>query len=96
MVFRGVRSLRAASEFYADFGHFLVNITLPLIIFAVSANIAPEARILLMESMMEAPTQDFLNLLATLSKKDTGPVGAKAGSLLRQSTQGRSAPPSRG
>jgi uncharacterized membrane protein len=63
---------------------------------AVAANIAPEARILLMEALMEAPTQDFLNLLATLSKKDTGPVGAKAGSLLRQSAQRGSAPPSRG
>ena len=59
---------------------------------AVAANIAPEARILLMEALMEAPTQDFLNLLATLSKKDTGPVGAKAGSLLRQSAQGGSLP----
>jgi HEAT repeat protein len=68
---------------------------------AVSANIAPEARILLMESMMEAPTQEFLNLLATLSKKDQGPVGLKAGSLLRQAQQSpsyRSSPgyPSRG
>jgi HEAT repeat protein len=63
---------------------------------AVAANIAPEARILLMEALMEAPTQDFLNLLATLSKKDTGPVGAKAGSLLRQSAQRGPAPPSRG
>ncbi len=63
---------------------------------AVAANIAPEVRILLMEALMEAPTQDFLNLLATLSKKDTGPVGAKAGSLLRQSAPRGSAPPSRG
>jgi len=63
---------------------------------AVSANIAPEARILLMESMMEAPTQEFLNLLATLSKKDTGPVGAKAGSLLRQAQKGPSFPSSPG
>ena len=63
---------------------------------AVAANIAPEARILLMEALMEAPTPDFLNLLATLSKKDTGPVGAKAGSLLRQSAPRGSAPPSRG
>ena len=61
---------------------------------AVSANIAPEARILLMESMMEAPTQEFLNLLATLAKKDTGPVGAKAGSLLRQAQKGGPAYPS--
>ena len=63
---------------------------------AVAANIAPEARILLMEALMEAPTTEFLNLLATLSKKDTGPVGAKAGSLLRQSAQKGPAPPSRG
>lgn len=62
---------------------------------AVAANIAPEARILLMESMMEAPTQEFLNLLATLAKKDTGPVGTKADSLLRQSGRGF-APPARG
>lgn len=63
---------------------------------AVAANIAPEARILLMEALMEAPTNEFLNLLAAISKKDTGPVGAKAGSLLRQSAQGGSAPLSRG
>jgi HEAT repeat protein len=63
---------------------------------AVAANIAPEARILLMEALMEAPTNEFLNLLATISKKDTGPVGAKAGSLLRQSAQRGAAPPSRG
>jgi hypothetical protein len=49
-----------------------------------------------MEALMEAPTTEFLNLLAALAKKDTGPVGAKAGSLLRQSTQRGSAPPARG
>lgn len=63
---------------------------------AVAANIAPEARILLMESMMEAPTQEFLNLLASLAKKDTGAVGSKAASLLRQAGPRGSAPPSRG
>jgi len=63
---------------------------------AVAANIAPEARILLMEALMEAPTTEFLNMLAVLSKKDTGPVGAKAGTLLRQSSQRGPAPPARG
>ncbi len=57
---------------------------------AVAQRIPTEARLLLMDSLMAAPTPRYLAILETLAETDGGPVGQKARDLQRQAT-GRSA-----
>jgi HEAT repeat protein len=47
----------------------------------------PEPRILLMEALMLAPTEQFLGVLETIANNDGGPVGDKARSLLQAAEQ---------
>jgi len=50
---------------------------------AVAARIPPEARLLLMEALLVAPTPRLMSILETLAETDGGPVGQKAKDLLR-------------
>ena len=51
---------------------------------AVAARIPQEARMLLMEALMVAPTAKYMSILETLAETDGGPVGERARDLLRQ------------
>jgi HEAT repeat protein len=55
-----------------------------LLLNAVAARIPQEARILLMDALMVAPTAKYMSILETLAETDGGPVGDKARDLLRQ------------
>lgn len=72
---------------------------------AVAQRIPTEARLLLMEALMAAPTPRYVAILETLAETDGGPVGQKARDLQRQvagrsgtipSTRGGSTPSTRG
>jgi len=72
---------------------------------AVAQRIPTEARLLLMDALMAAPTPRYLAILETLAETDGGPVGQKARDLQRQviarsgtipSTRGGSTPSTRG
>ncbi|MGH9509321.1 MAG: HEAT repeat domain-containing protein, partial [Terriglobales bacterium] len=51
---------------------------------AVAQRIPTEARLLLMEALMAAPTPRYVAILETLAETDGGPVGQKARDLQRQ------------
>jgi HEAT repeat protein len=49
---------------------------------AAAGLVEPEPRILLMDALMLAPTEQFLTVLETIANNDGGPVGDKARSLI--------------
>lgn len=53
-----------------------------LLVSAVASLAEPEPRILLMDALMLAPTEQFLSVMDTIAQSDPGPVGDKARRLL--------------
>src|SRR4051812_25134124 len=54
---------------------------------AIAGLVQPEPRILLMDALMLAPTEEFQGVIETIAGHDRGPVGDKARSLLEAAEQ---------